>query len=155
MAQKICLNIHNIACTNTHHEVTDLVNNVMVKNAYTWISWERNGTFLRNKKKLNLCLRWHILGNHCFVAEHTIKKFQGKQHYSCITCNHKSKTVVKQMSYSIGYPTTFQMCSTIILSILVLMFIFIFYLKALCDNNILFFVRIIFESMYRLKIIKM
>ena len=37
-------------CTNTHHDVTDLVNHGMVKNTKTWISWELNMNFLRNKK---------------------------------------------------------------------------------------------------------
>ena len=45
----------------------------MVKNTKTWISWERNIIFLRNKKILNLCLRWHILRSYRFVAEVTFK----------------------------------------------------------------------------------
>ena len=45
----------------------------MVKNTKTWISWERNIIFLRNKKILNLCLRWHILRSYHFVAEVTLK----------------------------------------------------------------------------------
>ena len=53
--------MHSVSCTNTH---TDLVNHGMVKNTKTWISWERNKTFLLNKKILNLCLRWHILRNY-------------------------------------------------------------------------------------------
>ena len=36
--------------TNTHHEVTDLVNHRMVQNAETWMSWEWNITFPQNKK---------------------------------------------------------------------------------------------------------
>ena len=35
----------------------------------TWIFWERNITFLRNKEILNLCLRWHIFRSYRFVAE--------------------------------------------------------------------------------------
>ena len=58
-------------CTNTHRNVTDLVNHGMVKNTYTWISWERNIIFLRNKKSLNLCFRWHILRSYRFLAEVT------------------------------------------------------------------------------------
>ena len=27
----------------------------------TWITWERNKTFLQNEKIFNLCLRWHII----------------------------------------------------------------------------------------------
>ena len=51
---------------NTRHEVTDLLNHAMVKNIKNWISWERNITFLRNKK--DLCLRWHILRNYRFCS---------------------------------------------------------------------------------------
>ena len=58
---------------NTHHDVTDLVNNGMVKNAKTWLSGEQNITFLWNKKILNLYLSWHILRSYCFVAEVTFK----------------------------------------------------------------------------------
>ena len=53
-------------CTNIHHDVTDLING-MVKNAKTWISWERNIIFPRNKKILNLCIRWHIFWSYRFV----------------------------------------------------------------------------------------
>ena len=63
------------SCTNTHCDVTDSVNHGMFKNAKTWISWERNIIFLRNKKTLNLCLRWHILRSYHFVAEVTFKRF--------------------------------------------------------------------------------
>ena len=45
------------SCTNTHHVVTDLVNHEIVKNTKASISRERNITFPRNKKNLNLCLR--------------------------------------------------------------------------------------------------
>ena len=61
-----------VSCTNTHHDVTDLINHRMVKNTKYWISWERNTTFLQNKKILKQCLRWHILRSYCFVAEVTI-----------------------------------------------------------------------------------
>ena len=62
-----------VSCTNTHHDITDLLNHRMVKNTKAWISWEWNITFLWNKKILNLCLRWHILKSYCFVAEVTFK----------------------------------------------------------------------------------
>ena len=61
------------SCTNTHCDVTDLVNHGMIKNTKTWISWERNIIFLGNKKILHLCLRWHILRRYGFVAEVTFK----------------------------------------------------------------------------------
>ena len=67
VVQKIYSKIHPVSCTNTHHDVTDLVNDGMVKNTKTWISWEQNITFLRNKKIINMCLRWHILRSYCFV----------------------------------------------------------------------------------------
>ena len=64
--------------TNTHHDVTNLVNHKMVKNTKIWISWERNTTFLWNKKIINLCLRWHILRIYCFVAEVTFNCRTGR-----------------------------------------------------------------------------
>ena len=39
-----------VSCTYAHRDVTDSVNHGMVKNTKTWISWERNIIFLRNKK---------------------------------------------------------------------------------------------------------
>ena len=43
----------------------------MVKNTKAWISRERNIVFFRNKKILNLCLKWHILRKYCFIVEFT------------------------------------------------------------------------------------
>ena len=63
--------MHHVSCTNTYHDVTDLLNHGMVKNTKTWIYLERNITFLQNRKILNLCLRWHILRSYPFVAEVT------------------------------------------------------------------------------------
>ena len=71
MAQKIWSKMHLVSCANTHHDITDFVDLGMVRNTKTWISWERNITFLRNEEILNLCLRWHILRSYCFVAEVT------------------------------------------------------------------------------------
>ena len=73
MVQKIYSKMHLVSCTNTHRDVTYLVNHGMVKNTKTCISWERNIIFLRNKKKNNLCFRWHILKSYRFVAEVTFK----------------------------------------------------------------------------------
>ena len=53
--------------------VTDLVNHGMAKTSKTWISWEWNIIFLRNKKIVNLCFRWHILRSYRFVMEVTFK----------------------------------------------------------------------------------
>ena len=50
-----------------------MVNHTMIKNTKTRISWERNIAFLRSKK-INLCLRWHILRSYCFAAEIIFKK---------------------------------------------------------------------------------
>ena len=67
--------MHLVACTNTHHDVTDFVDLGIAKNTKTWISLERNITFLGNKKVLNLRLRWHILRSYCVEAEVTFKSF--------------------------------------------------------------------------------
>ena len=64
---KICL----VSCTNTRSDVTDLVKHEMAENTKTWISWEQNILFIRNKKILNLCLRWYILRSYFFAAEVT------------------------------------------------------------------------------------
>ena len=45
---KIHIKMHSVSCTNIHHDVTDLVNDGMIKNTKTWIFCERNITFLRN-----------------------------------------------------------------------------------------------------------
>ena len=60
--------LFQVLIPNTHHGITDSVNLGMVKNTKTWIPWEWNIIFLRNKKILNLCLRWHILRSYRFVA---------------------------------------------------------------------------------------
>ena len=65
--------MHSVTCSNTHHDVTDLVNLEMVKNAKTWLSWERNITFLQNKKIISLSLWWRIVRNYNFVVEVTFK----------------------------------------------------------------------------------
>ena len=73
MHKNECMQILNllspVSCTNTHCDVTDLVNYGMVKNTKTWIFWEQNILFLWNKKILNLCLRWHILRSYCFAVK--------------------------------------------------------------------------------------
>ena len=79
--------MHPVFCTNTHHDVTCLLNHVMVKNTKTWISWEWNKTFLWNKKILNLCLQWHILRNYHFVVEVTFNFFKGYLCYKTIFCH--------------------------------------------------------------------
>ena len=71
--QKIYWEVHPFSCTNNHHDVTNLLNHGMVKDPKTWISWGRNIIFLRNKKILNLSLRWHILRSYRFVVEVTFK----------------------------------------------------------------------------------
>ena len=71
--QKMYSKMHLISGTNTHHDITDLVNHGIVKNTKTWISWELNIIFLQNEKILNLCFRCHILRSYHFVAELTFK----------------------------------------------------------------------------------
>ena len=73
MVQKVYSKMHLVSCTSAHRDVTDSVNHGMVKNIKTWITWERNIIFLRNKKILNLLFRWHILSSYRFVAEVTFK----------------------------------------------------------------------------------
>ena len=68
-----------VSCTNTHRDVTDIVNHGMVKITKTGISWERNIIFLRNKKILSLCPRWQILRSYRFVAEVTFKSYMRYQ----------------------------------------------------------------------------
>ena len=65
--------MHPISCTNTHHDVTDLVNHGLIKNMKTRIPWVQNITFLRNKNNFKLYLRWHISRSYRFVAEVTFK----------------------------------------------------------------------------------
>ena len=73
--QKIYSKMYLTSRTGTHRDVTDFVNLEMVKNTKTWISWEQNLTYLRNKKTLTLCLRWHILRSYHFEGEVTFKDF--------------------------------------------------------------------------------
>ena len=42
--------MHPVSCSNTHQDVTDFVNQRMVINTKTWISWEWNITSLRKEK---------------------------------------------------------------------------------------------------------
>ena len=73
VVQKIYSKMHLVSSTNTHRDVTDLANHGVVKNTKTWISWERNKIFVRNKIILNLCFRWHISRSYRFVVEVTFK----------------------------------------------------------------------------------
>ena len=66
--------MHSVSCINTHHDVTDLVNHGMDKNTKTYISWERNVNFLRNKKILYMCLKLHIFWSYRSVVEVTFKE---------------------------------------------------------------------------------
>ena len=78
--------MHLVSCTNTHHDVTDLINCEIIENEKTWKSWERNITFLRNKKSLKPTSNdtFHILRSYSFVAEVTLKipiiKYPGNLH---------------------------------------------------------------------------
>ena len=70
-SSKDIFKMHSVLCTNTYHDVSNLVNHGMVKNTKTWISWKQNIIFLRNKKILDLCLRWHILRSYLCLEELT------------------------------------------------------------------------------------
>ena len=76
---KLFLKLTLVISINYPSFVNDLVNHGMVKNTKTWISRERNITFLKNKKILKLCLRWHILRNYRFVAQVTFNNNRKKQ----------------------------------------------------------------------------
>ena len=78
--QKIYSEMHLVSCTNTHHDITDLLNHGRVKNAKTWIFWEQNVTFLKNPKIINQCLIWHILRT-SFLAAQNLKLFGKKKHF--------------------------------------------------------------------------
>ena len=58
--------MHFASCTNTHHDITDFVNHGMVKNAKTWISWERNMQHFNEIKKFLTCASddtlWEVIG---------------------------------------------------------------------------------------------
>ena len=41
VVENIYSKMRPVSCTNTHHDMTDLVNHGMVKNTKTWTSWER------------------------------------------------------------------------------------------------------------------
>ena len=84
MVQKIYSKMHPVSCTNTHHDVTYLLNRGMAKNTKTWISWERNLFFLQNKKILKLCVREDILRSYRFVAEVTFKSFYFTPKEKCL-----------------------------------------------------------------------
>ena len=64
-----------LSCTNTDHDVTDLVNHRMFKNTKTSISWERNITFLRNKKILKGFLRYKTINSQNVLSEVQKKNF--------------------------------------------------------------------------------
>ena len=70
--QKMYSKMHPVSCTNTHPDVTDLEIHGIVKNTETWVSWERNITFLWKI----LTSASDIVSDYCFVAEVTFKYAQ-------------------------------------------------------------------------------
>ena len=58
-----------VSCTNTHHDVK--IWQIMGWLKIQTLEYLENGTFLRNKKVLKLCLRQHILRTYSFVMEVT------------------------------------------------------------------------------------
>ena len=88
VVQEIYSKIHPILSTNTHHDVTDLANFGMLKSRKTWISWEWNINFIRNKKFLNLCIIWHIFRSYRFVAELTLNNIRREKLFYSI--QHKN-----------------------------------------------------------------
>ena len=49
MVQKIYLKMHSVSCTNTYHDVTDLVNYGKVKNTKPWISRTEHDFTMKQK----------------------------------------------------------------------------------------------------------
>ena len=82
--------------TNTHPDVTDLINHGMVKNTRTYISWEPNITFQRNKKILNLCLRWYILRSYRFAFYHAFSSMLETGSYCKKHFHHFKGLLLKQ-----------------------------------------------------------
>ena len=74
----------------------------IVKNTKTWISWERNITFLRNKKIHNLCHRWHIFRSYRFAVEVTFKHLRRRFFPKIITLREKSPN--KEFFYGPYFP---------------------------------------------------
>ena len=80
-----------VFCTNTHHDVTDLLNHGIFKNTKTLISWKWNIIYLRNKKILNLCLKWYVLRSYHFLAEVTFKDDLIEYKCLCFNRNYQQK----------------------------------------------------------------
>ena len=107
MVRKMYSKIHPVSCPNTHHDVTDSVNHGKVKNTKTWISRERNITFLWNKKILTPCLRSHILRSYRFAAEVTFNISKNNSipclEFQADACNFiKKETLAKVFSDEFG-----------------------------------------------------
>ena len=118
--------MHLVACTNTCHDVTDLLNHEMFENTNTGISWERNIAFLGNKKIFSLCFRWHILWSYCFVAEVTFKE-------KTLELEHNQDKYALCFFCSIfKYPKFLSMLSTFSLYIFLFIFDISFFLR---DHN--------------------
>ena len=94
--QKIYSKMHPVLRTNTHPDVTDLINHGMVKNTRTYISWEPNITFQRNKKILNLCLRWYILRSYRFAFYHAFSSMLETGSYCKKHFHHFKGLLLKQ-----------------------------------------------------------
>ena len=107
VVQKIYSKIHLISCTNTHHDINDLVNHGMVKNTKTWISWEPNIIFLQNKKILNLWFRLHILRSYCFVADVIFKlHLLEESHRNCDKISGCCQLYQIHTSHGVSFPRT-------------------------------------------------
>ena len=55
MVYKIFLKMHSVSCTNTHHDVTDLVNHGMVKNKKNMNILKTECNFFYKIKKILTC----------------------------------------------------------------------------------------------------
>ena len=104
------------SCTNTHRDVADSVNQGMVKNTKTWISWERNIIFSTKKKNnnLNLCLRWHILRSYRFVVEVTFNDICGADLTDMQLIQRHDKEICSILCYWVLYCVLYLLCAWVI-----------------------------------------
>ena len=104
---KIYSKMHPVSCTYTDHDVIDLLNPGIVKNAKTWISWEPNKTFLRNKKILYLCLNWHFKS----TAGYKIVYFFYKNINTLCSIKKLNELYVFKLEHVLGIRHALQRCA--------------------------------------------
>ena len=90
-----------VSCTNTHHDVTDLVIHGMVK--IQKLEYIENGTelFLKINKILNLWYRSDILRSYQFVAEVNFKHLQSKEQDLPFVCRLIFQLYIQKAIYRV------------------------------------------------------